>query len=239
MQAVDAVVHAASPAAASEAFFAAAQPYGASYLQTRVYRRPAGVLTPAAHLHAGGVISRIAPSGWRAGNPAFDYVCLTRNPLVDAIRQGRTTYRFSEFAPPGTREFGAYWEAMREARIGDAICATAYGRCRKVASLHLGFQDPDLDPQLQATLSLAGTILVETLMRFEASDGEPAAACLTRRERDSLEFVAQGKTDWEIATILGVSETTARFHVDNARRKLGASNRVHAVALFMTGSGLH
>lgn len=30
--------------------------------------------------------------------------------------------------------------------------------------------------------------------------------------------------------ILSVSESTARFHVDNARRKLGAATRAQAVA---------
>ena len=53
---------------------------------------------------------------------------------------------------------------------------------------------------------------------------------LTDRERDALAWVAKGKSDWEISRILGVSEATARFHVDNARRKLGAANRAHAVA---------
>ena len=53
---------------------------------------------------------------------------------------------------------------------------------------------------------------------------------LTDRERDALAWVANGKSDWEISRILGVSEATARFHVDNARRKLGAANRAHAVA---------
>jgi len=42
--------------------------------------------------------------------------------------------------------------------------------------------------------------------------------------------VAEGKSDWEISVILGISETTARFHVDNARQKLGAVSRAHAVA---------
>jgi LuxR family quorum sensing-dependent transcriptional regulator len=56
------------------------------------------------------------------------------------------------------------------------------------------------------------------------------APSLTPREHDSLALVADGKTDWEISVILGVSEATARFHVDNARRKLGAVTRAQAVA---------
>ncbi len=55
-------------------------------------------------------------------------------------------------------------------------------------------------------------------------------AILTARERDALAWVAEGKSDWEIAVILGLSETTVRFHVDNARKKLGAVNRAQAVA---------
>lgn len=61
---------------------------------------------------------------------------------------------------------------------------------------------------------------------------------LTARERDTLSWVAEGKSDWEIAVILGLSETTVRFHVDNARRKLGAANRAQAVAHLLRGSRL-
>ena len=53
---------------------------------------------------------------------------------------------------------------------------------------------------------------------------------LTGRERDALSWVAEGKSDWEIGVILSLSETTVRFHVDNARRKLKAVNRAQAVA---------
>ncbi len=60
---------------------------------------------------------------------------------------------------------------------------------------------------------------------------------LTGRERDALTWVAAGKSDWEIAAILGLSQTTVRFHVDNARKKLGAVNRAQAVALLVSNSG--
>ena len=58
---------------------------------------------------------------------------------------------------------------------------------------------------------------------------------LTARERDALSWVAEGKSDWEISVILGLSETTVRFHVDNARKKLGAVNRAQAVARLLSG----
>src|SRR5689334_11351465 len=99
---------------ASVAFFAAMEDFGASYLQTRLYRRPTAILTSASHWAAGGFITRLAPSGW-PGSPAFDYVCFECNPLLGAIRESRTSYRFSDFAPREDAQYGAYWEALSEA----------------------------------------------------------------------------------------------------------------------------
>lgn len=232
IQAMDfaqAALAAETPEAASEAFFRAVEPVGASYLQTRLYRRPLTALTSATHFAAGGIVARFAPETWRAGSAAFDYVCFENNPLLEAIRGGLTRYRFSDFAPREAAGYGAYWEALGEAGIAEAVCATSYGRHRAIASLHLGFRDTDLAPDDVLAAQMAGLILTERLMSFAAPPGgdEPH---LTERERDALSWVAEGKSDWEISVILGVSETTVRFHVDNARKKLGAVNRAQAVA---------
>lgn len=228
---------AATPEEASRAFFCAAQRYGASYIQTRRYRRPGGSLTSRAHWNAGGVIMRDAPPDW-PHSAAFDYVCFTVNPLLGAIRSSTTRYRFSDFAPRSEPRYGEYWEAMGEARIGDAQCATAYGHDRQIASLHLGFADPEALAAAGEALPLAATVLAEKLMSFPAPDELPLPAPqLSARERDAISWVAEGKTDWEISVILGISESTARFHIDNARRKLGGTNRAHAVARALSAWG--
>jgi DNA-binding CsgD family transcriptional regulator len=214
--------------AASRGFFRAMEGLGASYLQTRVYRRPTARLTSASHWAAGGVVTRISPQGW-PGSAAFDYVCFECNPLLAPIRENRTRYRFSEFAPRGQHAFGAYWEALGEAKIGEALCATSYGANGMIASLHLGFADRDLGAEESLVIQMAGLVLTERLMSLAAPAAAPQPN-LTPRERDSLALVADGKTDWEISVILGVSEATARFHVDNGRRKLGAVTRAQAVA---------
>lgn len=53
---------------------------------------------------------------------------------------------------------------------------------------------------------------------------------LAKRERECLEYAALGKTSWEMSKILGISERTAITHLENARRRLNAVNRTHAVA---------
>lgn len=58
---------------------------------------------------------------------------------------------------------------------------------------------------------------------------DPAAA-LSIRERECLLWTARGKTTWETARILNVSETTAKSHLESAMRKLKVASRTHAVA---------
>jgi LuxR family transcriptional regulator, quorum-sensing system regulator BjaR1 len=219
---------AASPKAASHALFDAFKPLGASYLQTRHYYRPSSVLTPETHFAAGGVITRVAPRAW-PGSAAYNYVCFDQNPLITAIRQGRTRYRFSDFAPHEDPVYRTYWDALGEAGISEALCATSYGANGAIASLHLGFDHADFDPREAMEIQLAGLMLTERLIAL-GQPARPRETPLTPRERDCLALVADGKTDWEISVILSVSESTARFHVDNARRKLHAVSRAQAVA---------
>lgn len=213
---------------ASARFFEAARRVGATYLQTRLYRRPMARLTSQAHWAAGGFIKRISPATW-PGSAAFNYICFDCNPLLSAIRENRTRYRFSDFAPHDDRVFKDYWDAMGEAGIADALCATSYGAKGVITSLHLGFGDRDIDAQTARVAQMAGLLLTERLMEF-AGGLEDDLPELSPRERDCLAYVADGKRDSDIADLLGISDTTVRFHVDNARRKLGAINRPQAVA---------
>ncbi len=53
---------------------------------------------------------------------------------------------------------------------------------------------------------------------------------LTGRELQCLAWVSRGKTSWETATILGLSERTVNFHLCNASRKLNVYGRQACVA---------
>lgn len=72
--------------------------------------------------------------------------------------------------------------------------------------------DPRLEPLLGGRAFLAGGVLAP-------------------REREVLALIAAGLATADIAAHLQVGEQTVRTHVERARRKLGARNRAHAVAL--------
>lgn len=52
---------------------------------------------------------------------------------------------------------------------------------------------------------------------------------LTPREKECLLWTAKGKTAWEASQILSISERTVVFHIENAKVKLNATSRQHAV----------
>jgi len=67
--------------------------------------------------------------------------------------------------------------------------------------------------------------------RADIETSVDAAMPLSERELECLTWAALGRTDVEIGAVIHRSPTTARFHIDNAVRKLGARNRTQAVAM--------
>jgi len=68
-------------------------------------------------------------------------------------------------------------------------------------------------------------------VRVEGGSAASEPAPLSERELECLAWAAVGRTDTEIAALIHRSPPTARFHIDNAVRKLKARNRTQAVAI--------
>lgn len=64
------------------------------------------------------------------------------------------------------------------------------------------------------------------------------SASLTARELTWLGLCANGLTDFEIAGAMNITVHTVRFHAGALMKKLGASNRAHAVYLAMKRGSL-
>jgi DNA-binding CsgD family transcriptional regulator len=59
-------------------------------------------------------------------------------------------------------------------------------------------------------------------------------ATLTRREVEVLNWAKFGKTNWEISLQLCISARAVKFHIENAMRKLNATNRTQAIAVALS-----
>ncbi|MCX7567739.1 helix-turn-helix transcriptional regulator [Sulfitobacter sp. F26169L] len=59
----------------------------------------------------------------------------------------------------------------------------------------------------------------------------PANVTLAPREKDVLLWAANGKSAWETAILLELTENTVKFYIRKACSRLGAQNKTHAVAI--------
>jgi LuxR family quorum sensing-dependent transcriptional regulator len=82
------------------------------------------------------------------------------------------------------------------------------------------------------TLPLIEALCVHTfrkLSSLQTKGGEEATLPLTPRERELLQWSAQGKSADDISCILGVTTNTVESHHRNIRDKLNAINVAHAI----------
>jgi DNA-binding NarL/FixJ family response regulator len=94
----------------------------------------------------------------------------------------------------------------------------------------------DLDAELEAAIvaALRGLYVLDAAAREAAFEprAEPAifsGEALTPREAEVLALLAEGLPNRRIATRLGISENTVKFHVNALLDKLDADTRTEAV----------
>ncbi len=59
---------------------------------------------------------------------------------------------------------------------------------------------------------------------------------LTVREKELLRALANGWTNEQIATRIGISRNTVKYHLKNLYEKIGANNRAMAVAMYLSSA---
>lgn len=153
------------------------------------------------------------------------------DPVRRQISLSTNPFLWSEVSYDPAREPRAKFTMERAADFGmtEGFCVPIrYGPA--VAAISIGGDKPDFGPGVRTALHI---ISLFTYNRFRAIIESSSFQCqklLTDREREVLQWVSVGKSDWDISTILNISERTARAHVTNAARKLNAANRPAAIA---------
>jgi DNA-binding CsgD family transcriptional regulator len=127
-----------------------------------------------------------------------------------------------------------YSDYYRRIGIDHVVAVPVVASSGLVMSYVLNRRSRDFDDRECALLDAMRPALAN-LYRFASWAGAspepdpPAGQRLTPREEEVLRWVAAGKSDKEVAIALGASVRTVHKHLENARAKLGVSNRTAAV----------
>ena len=155
--------------------------------------------------------------------------------LVWTTPQAGTWLGAGEGAPGTAQEVGAPIRALPDAVIAWGLaCATRSDRCRPLA-----FAAPRTGRMLEA--SYVGQIGAdELLLRLTSVDraGDEQTLRnrlkLTVREAEVLLWISRGKTNRDIADILGLSPRTVNKHLEQIFAKIGVENRAAAAVQVFT-----
>lgn len=128
-------------------------------------------------------------------------------------------------------------EAGRNAGIANGFCVPAHipGEANGTCTFTISQGDLPIEnlPMAQLVGSFAYEAARQLLLRGEKIVPFEPAKGLTNRQLECVIFVGRGKSDWEIAQILGLKEDTVTDHLNDARRRLGVSRRaelpIHAL----------
>jgi transcriptional regulator EpsA len=93
----------------------------------------------------------------------------------------------------------------------------------------IGPQHAFLMKLLTPHLHFALARVLATVGDYHGTLGKSRKA-LSERQRDILHWLEEGKTNWEIAKILELSELNVKYHIDQIFLKLEVRSRAHAVA---------
>lgn len=157
---------------------------------------------------------------------------------VDPIRRAshRTNLGFSWGMVPHmlalTPADQAVLDAGRTHGLGDGYTIPAHIPGEVSASCSFVVPTGEVLPTEQFwTAQLIGALASACAQRISGGLPAPGQSPLTDRQRDCVLWVARGKTDWEIARILGISHETVIQHLKLARERYGVQKRTSLVIL--------
>jgi len=115
----------------------------------------------------------------------------------------------------------------------NAAAHAEFDETRCVGTYYSFHRLPQLGEAQRTALAELTPVLHETLLRVIANlEAEPTAdgPSLTARETEIMQWVGLGKSNQDIASLLGLSENTVKHHVSNILQKSKLENRVQLVA---------
>lgn len=116
-------------------------------------------------------------------------------------------------------------------RLRDGIMLPLQTPDGETAGISVSGERLCIEPGDHGMLQLIATCAFGRLLLLSGRGSGSGQVRLAPREREALQWAAEGKTDWEIGEVMGISLHGVDFHLRSARTKLGTSSRTQAVAI--------
>ena len=129
---------------------------------------------------------------------------------------------------PSTEDVQRYLRLLKQADIGDGLVFYVFGPAMRNAYVALGFGPGKLELSPKSIWAIQCVAQAGHLRACVLRNGETAAVELTKREQEILRWLARGKSNSVIASILTVSPHTIDAHVRRIYAKLKVNDRTSA-----------
>jgi DNA-binding CsgD family transcriptional regulator len=155
---------------------------------------------------------------------------ITKSPLVLHGFRVSVPFRWREAWQNLTEEQKKHVEGTKSAGLNYGICFPIVKDRTAPGLMSMG-RKTDFDLSLQDMVSLETLVrqVFDVMYRLTEMPEALPKLTLSQREREVLSLVAQGKTNWEIGTILQISEYSVRDYLKDLSRRMATSNRTHTV----------
>lgn len=180
------------------------------------------------------VIHHQATFGWMARYVDRDYA---RHDRITRVQVSRTTpFTYAEVwnAPAESERQQELEDEIRSRGVVSGLAIPLHGPGPMMAAVDLGHPGSEeeharIDAEHRPLLVMFAALFNER-MHALLRVADRARAPLTEDERLCLQWAARGKTTWEAAVILSVSERAVKARIASASAKLDARTRAQAVA---------
>ena len=175
------------------------------------------------------VMLRHSPPEWRERYLARGY--LYRDPIFERLQFEHAPFTWHEAAATCKNPYKITTVGAEAAefglRGGFVVPMTLPGG--RFAAISFGGPSTEFSPSERSMLAFVASHAMGLIL--QKSTKISATLCpLSPRERECLQWASEGKTNWEISQILGVSEPTVIKHLLSSREKLGAVTKSQAIA---------
>jgi len=120
-------------------------------------------------------------------------------------------------------------DTAREFGLREGICVPLHLPFSQPATVTFAGEFLDVPPYASFVVQALAHLAFHSALRFADRPNHAEQPALSEREREILQWVAAGKTAWEISKILGISRHTASTHLRNIRQKYDAATIAHTV----------